>query len=136
MKIIVLGKPEPQLRPRATRTKVGVRLYDPKKTTDYKTLVRTSAMSQWKYGQLEGALHVKIDVYRPIQKSDSKKRKKLKEQGIIRPVVTPDATNYGKIIEDGMNGIVWKDDKQIVDLEISKFYSLEPRVEVTVREID
>lgn len=136
MKIVILGIPQSQLRPRATRMGKGIRLYDPKKTAEYKQYVRETASLQWNHRPLEGALNVKINVYRPIQKSESKKRKKLKEQGFIRPSIIPDATNYAKIVEDGLNGVVWEDDKQIVDLHISKFYSDNPRVEIEVRCID
>lgn len=136
MKIVILGVPQSQLRPRATRMGKGVRLYDPKKTADYKKYVRETAALQWEHGILEGALHVKLNVYRPIQKSDSKKNKMKKDKGIIRPVVTPDATNYAKGIEDALNGIIWKDDSQIVDLHVSKFYSEQPRIELEVNMID
>ncbi len=47
MKLIIKGKPEPQLRPRATRMGNSIRLYDPKKTSDYKKHVKLSVQQQW-----------------------------------------------------------------------------------------
>lgn len=136
MKVVILGEPQSQLRPRATRMGKGIRLYDPKKTADYKKYVREMAALQWKHRKLEGALHVKLNVFRPIQKSDSKKKQDKKLNHIIRPTVKADIDNYSKAILDSCNGILWVDDSQIVDLQASKFYSDNPRVEVEVRELD
>ena len=136
MKIIILGEPQSQLRPRATRMGNGIRLYDPKKTADYKKYVRDSAALQWKHGQLKGALHVKIDVYRPIQKSTSKKDYELKKSHVIRPTVKADIDNYTKAILDSCNGILWRDDSQVVSLIANKYYSDNPRIEIEVDKIE
>ncbi|MFF0884386.1 RusA family crossover junction endodeoxyribonuclease, partial [Bacillus velezensis] len=34
------------------------------------------------------------------------------------------------------NHLIYKDDSQVVDLKVSKFYSEEPRVEVIITEIE
>lgn len=39
------------------------------------------------------------------------------------PDVKPDVGNLAKSVEDAMNGILWKDDCQIVSLEAHKTYS-------------
>lgn len=120
------------MRPRATRSGKGIRLYDPKKTTDYKMLVNIKAKEQWRSGPLEGALEVKLDIYMQIPKRTSKKRTIMKEQGAIRPTVKPDIDNYTKGILDALNGVTWKDDSQIVNLIANKYYSENPRVEIEV----
>lgn len=130
--IIIEGKPEPQLRPRATRIGNSIRLYDPKTTKDYKNYVKLSAKQQWTKKPLEGALTVNMDIYRQIPKSTSKKRRKLKNDKEIRPIVKPDIDNYTKGILDSLNGIVWKDDSQVVSLVANKYYSDNPRVEIEV----
>ena len=135
MKLIIEGKPEPQLRPRATRMGNGIRLYDPKKTSDYKKYVALSAQSQWHKKPLEGALSVQIDIYRQMPKSTSKKRRRLKNDGLIRPIVKPDIDNYTKMLLDGLNGITWKDDSQVVMLLANKYYSDNPRVELWIKEL-
>src|SRR5699024_9602451 len=104
MKIIILEQSQSRLRPRPTRRGTGIRLCDPQKTADDKTYVRDSAALQWRHGQLEGALHVKIDVYRPIQKSTNKKDYELKNSHVIRPTVKADIDNYTKAILDSCNG--------------------------------
>src|SRR5699024_2921197 len=136
MHIIVEGKPEPQLKPQATSIVNSIRLYDPKTTTDYKNLVKWTAKQQWKQKPLECPLVVELDVYRQRPKSTSKKRRKLKNERVIRPVVKPDIDNYSKGILDSLNGIVYKDDSQVVSLIANKYYSDNPRVEIRVSKLD
>ena len=131
--LVIEGVPHPQLRPRATRIGNSIRLYDPKTTSDYKKYVKLTAKQQWEGKPLDCPLVVEMDVYRQIPKSTSKKRRKLKNERVIRPVVKPDVTNYAKGIEDALNGIVYKDDSQIVELTIRKFYSDNPRVEIEIK---
>ena len=52
--------------------------------------------------------------------------------GCIAHTTKPDGSNVLKAIEDGLNGIVYVDDSQIVMSHIEKHYSDSPRVEVTV----
>lgn len=47
----------------------------------------------------------------------------------------PDLTNLIKAIEDGMNGIVFKDDAQIAQITCSKVYSNKPETSIVVRHI-
>jgi Holliday junction resolvase RusA-like endonuclease len=35
-------------------------------------------------------------------------------------------------VKDALNSVIWKDDSQVVDLVVSKWYSETPRVEVTI----
>lgn len=133
--ITIEGVPVPQLRPRATRIGNSIRMYDPKKISDYKQSVKLQAKSQWLQEPLEGALQVEMDIYRQIPKSTSKRRHKLKNERIIRPIVKPDVDNYTKGILDALNGVIWKDDSQIVTLIANKYYSDNPRVEIRVKTI-
>ena len=132
MKIVIPGSPVPQLRPRAVRMGNGIRMYDPKKVKDYKAYIATVAKSEWKRKPLKYPLILYIDVYRDIQKSGSGRIKQMKEGRMILPDMKPDITNYVKGIEDALNGIVYVDDSQITTLVARKFYSYEPRIEITV----
>lgn len=136
MKIIIDGIPVPQLRPRATRMGKGIRMYDPKKVKDYKNYVGFEAKKQWGNAPvLDKALSMHLVIYRQIPKSTSKKKSTQMNDGKIRPIVKPDISNYIKLIEDALNGVVYKDDSQIVELEAKKFYSNNPRVEIQVKEL-
>ena len=50
------------------------------------------------------------------------------------PVKKPDWDNVAKAITDSLNGIVYVDDAQIVSVYVSKRYSAEAGVGVTIRE--
>ena len=43
--------------------------------------------------------------------------------------------NVVKIVADSLNQIAYRDDTQIVDCQCRKFYSDNPRVEVTIKEV-
>ncbi|MGN5479503.1 RusA family crossover junction endodeoxyribonuclease [Cupriavidus basilensis] len=64
---------------------------------------------------LAGPLYVEIDIVLAIPASWPKKRQALALAGRIGATKKPDASNILKAIEDGMNGVVFVDDSQIVD---------------------
>jgi Holliday junction resolvase RusA-like endonuclease len=54
------------------------------------------------------------------------------EAGVLRPKKTPDCDNVLKAIADALNKLAYSDDKNIVDCQIRKYYSHQPRVEITL----
>jgi Holliday junction resolvase RusA-like endonuclease len=86
--------------------------------------------------QLDGPTRVTVRAFMPMPQAIA--RHKLKgpsaEAGVIRPITKPDVDNFAKVI-DALNGIVWRDDNQVVELTVSKFYSARPRLELTATEI-
>lgn len=54
---------------------------------------------------------------------------------MIRPTKKPDWDNIGKIVTDALNGVAYHDDAQIVDAQVRKFYSKDPRVEIIIQDI-
>jgi Holliday junction resolvase RusA-like endonuclease len=48
------------------------------------------------------------------------------------PCVRPDAENLLKHQLDALNGVLWKDDAQIVDLRVRKVYGSKPGLTLTV----
>lgn len=135
IKIIVPGEPVPQGRPKFT-TKPFVRAYDPPKSAAYKKLIARHAMQQKPKHLLDGELEVQIHIFKGSLKSFSKKKAELAEARLLRPTTKPDADNYAKGPLDALKGIIWKDDGQVVDLIARKFYSSEPRIEITVRSLE
>ncbi len=128
-------EPVEQARPRATKMGRGIRLYDPKKVSVYKKQLAMMCQLQYKNDPVTGPLKVELTFFRHVQSSVSKKERKLRLSGSHRPVVKPDTDNYIKSTLDGLNGILWEDDNQIVDLIAHKYYSDQPRVEVEVNEV-
>lgn len=110
-------------------------MYDPKKVSVYKKQLAVMAQFQYKKAPLQGPLKVELTFYRRLQKSLSKKERALRLAGVHRPTVKPDTDNYIKSTLDGLNGLLWHDDAQIVDLIAHKYYSEHPRVEIEVKEM-
>ena len=135
LSFVVPGPCIPQGRPRAGKRGKKIIMYDPKESKDYKRYVSLIARQHAPKKPYEGELSVHLKIYRQIPKSTTKKDRALYLEGIKRPVVKPDNTNYAKGIEDALNGIIYKDDSQIVDLQVSKFYSDNPRVEINIKDI-
>ena len=50
---------------------------------------------------------------------------------------SPDLDNYVKHILDALNGILWEDDRFIVEMHSGKFYTTnDPRIELVVDELE
>ena len=136
VELTIFSEPVAQGRPRFSNHGKFVRAYDPKKSRDYKQLLRSMAQEVFKerpdFTPFDAALMLRVSVYRSIPKSFSKKKHEEALCGKIRPVTKPDASNYIKGIEDGLNGVLWKDDSCIVSETCNKFYSDRPRIELAV----
>ncbi|WP_445477389.1 RusA family crossover junction endodeoxyribonuclease [Lysinibacillus irui] len=52
--------------------------------------------------------------------------------GELLPTTKPDLDNLIKGIKDGCNKVIWHDDPQIVEMNVRRFYSEQPRAEVTI----
>ena len=133
VKFTILGEPAGKGRPRFTREG---RTYTPEKTASYENLVKLEYEQQCANHRFpdDAQLDVRIVAYYEIPKSTSKKKAKLMEEGKIRPTKKPDFDNIGKIICDSLNQRAYRDDAQIVDAQVRKFYSRNPRVVVTIQE--
>ncbi len=74
-----------------------------------------------------------IYAWLPIPKSKPKCWKQSALEGKIRPTGKPDADNILKNIEDVMEGIFYRNDSQIVDAHVEKFYGDNPEWEITLK---
>lgn len=123
MRFFVEGKPVGKERPRfnaRTRT-----TYTPSKTKQFEKLVATECaahMLEHKYRKFETPCLVNIDVSVGIPKSYSKKKRENCYLGIEKPVKKPDIDNIAKSVLDGLNGVAYEDDKQVVGLTINKYW--------------
>lgn len=138
IEFIVYGTPVAQGRPRAGKSFSGTTvLYDPGKSRDFKRYVAMIA-SQVKPDKLiEDAVSITVKVFRPIPSKYMTKPKLAQiEKGTLLPTSKPDLSNYIKGVEDAIEGIILKNDSQVVDYGKSgKWYSDNPRIEVSIEVI-
>ena len=128
-------EPVPQLRPRVSSRGGCVRVYDPPKVKQFKSLLRSLASSQYSRPPLIGPLSVSLTFYRPVQKSISKTERERRLSNESKPVAKPDTDNYIKATLDALNGLLWHDDAQIVKIAGEKRYSDHPRITVSVKPV-
>lgn len=133
IKLIFPIEPVAQARPRARRFGKGIRLYDPPKTATFKRKLHKLAKESYHGKPLDGELEVTVIFGRAVQKSISKKERKLRLLGHHRPTVKPDLDNYIKSTLDALTGVLWIDDNAIVKMVAEKRYTEQPRIEIEVR---
>jgi Holliday junction resolvase RusA-like endonuclease len=124
-------------RPRATTRGKFVSMYTPEKTASYENLVKIKAQEAMAGNPpTDCACLVNIDIFVSVPASFSKKTAKEALDGTRYPTTKPDIDNVIKGIFDAMNGIVFRDDKQVVDCRIIKRYWETPEVAVAVTAIE
>lgn len=81
----------------------------------------------------EGPVVLRACAYMAIPASFSQKKRAAAEAGELVPAKKPDADNFLKLLGDGLNQVVWRDDCQVITAVIHKRYSLQPRLSIDVR---
>lgn len=133
-KFCIYGVPQGKGRPRFSTVCGHAKPRTPEKTVLYENLVKTEYRQQSGIRfQDDAMLDVRIFAYYPIPKSAGKKKRQAMLDGIIRPAKKPDWDNIGKVVCDALNGIAYRDDAQIVDSMVRKFYGEIPRVVVVIQ---
>ena len=134
------GPPRGKGRPRSriARSRAGqqfIAVYTDADTRSYENALRTvGAIAMKRAGLKEPfdcALCVKVVAVFPIPKSWSLKKQKAAKEGVVRPTTKPDWDNIAKLV-DGVNGVVWRDDSQIVSGSVEKVYGASPELRVEV----
>lgn len=98
-------------------------------------IMKEIVRSQYKDIPSEKAVICHLAFYVPIPKATSRKRRLLMLSGKIRPITRGDRTNYAKLYEDVIQGIVIVDDAQIVGGDVAKWYDEKPRTVITIEEL-
>jgi Holliday junction resolvase RusA-like endonuclease len=127
------GEPKAAPRPRTTTVGKFTKWYDPGSKDKQKIRKYIKGILDENWDPIDYETHLKIKTYKPILKSFNKTEIFLAEAGILRPDKKPDVDNYAKTVMDAINGLVWTDDAKITHLEIDKFYSSYPRIEVFIK---
>ena len=123
IKFTVYGKPQGKARPRFTRQG---RAYTPKNTVDYEEQIKQAYIA---------AVGTLISDTEPISICITACFKKAKTNKMDSPTLKPDADNIAKAVCDGLNGIAYKDDKQITRLTVDKVWA-DDGIEKVVVEIE
>lgn len=132
----VEGDPKGKGRPRFSTFGKFTRVYTDKQTLDYESLIKSFAMeAMGSTDPLETAVSVFLYVRLAVPQSYSKKRTEACLSGLEKPCKKPDIDNIAKTYLDGMNGVIFKDDTQVIDLHVKKVYSAFAGVNVMVMEV-
>lgn len=103
-----------------------VRTYSDPKTASFEGSLKLAASEAMRgRAPLEGPLRVAVFAFFAIPASWSKKKQQAAHDRVLRPTGKPDWDNVAKTA-DALNGIVWRDDAQIVDGFVRKYYSRRP----------
>ena len=125
----VPGIPVAKGRPRVTIRGGRPRAYTPEKTEKYENLVRLAFREEFPDAEpAAGPISMVIRAYFPVPKSYSKKKKQLAVVGLL--------DNIQKAIQDGLNGVAFADDSQIVEYKAMKGFSLVPRADIIITELE
>lgn len=123
MEFIVEGDPQGKARPRFSQ-KSGT-VYTPAKTAKYEKLIRKAFLAAG--GEAipsDCYVGITVDAYFQIPKSYTKGKRLACQHNINRPDKKPDIDNILKIVLDGLNGVAYADDKQVIEVRCRKFYSV------------
>ena len=132
----VYGNAEPAGSKRAFyRPGLGVRVVDANpKSREWKNLVAQEA-GRISTGMLEGPLSLHATFYRPRPAShfgSGRNAGVLKTSAPAYPATRPDTTKLLRAVEDALQGVLYRDDAQIVEQHVSKQWGDPARCEIRV----
>ena len=120
------GNPIPQQRPRMTKSGT---VYNPQ-AQEKKVIAALFRSQMSRKGYLiahDGHITVELMSYMPKPSSLSQKRLKCE---FLPHTIKPDVDNIAKFYLDCMNGVVFRDDSQVISLTSKKIYCNKPRVQI------
>ncbi len=131
----VEGDPKGKGRPRFSRVGNFTKVYTDKQTLTYEAMISTFAKQAMGGTEpLKAPVSVFLYVRLPIPQSYPKKRREACLSGAEKPCKKPDIDNIAKTYLDAMNGVIFVDDTQVIDLHVKKLYATDSGVDVMVME--
>lgn len=136
----VPGKPQGKARARTfynPKTK-GMSSMTPEKTVLYENLIAACYLQEAGDERFsdDAYLKVRIQAFYEIPKSSTKTKKAAMAAGEILPDKKPDIDNIAKAVLDALNEVAYRDDTQVVELQMRKKYSDRPRLEICIEELE
>ena len=116
----VYGRPKGKSRPRFANGHA----YTPKATRDYEKMIGSEYLAQ-DGRKHTGEISLKVEAVFKIPKSWTKKKRWETIDTGKRPECRPDIDNIVKVAMDGLNGIAYDDDAQVVEISARKLYGLD-----------
>lgn len=118
------GTPQGKGRARAFKMRNGaIGHYTPDKTRTYEGMIRTQALAAMGNAPpVESPIALSLTIVMPIPNSWPAWKRALAEAGQLVPTTKPDADNVEKAVKDALNGVVYRDDAQVVSADKNKFY--------------
>ena len=125
----IVGKARPRMNTRTGKA------YTPTNTKNYEYFLRQWFIRKYpNFKPIDGRVIVSIIAYFEVPKSTSKKKEAEMLSNSISPTKKPDIDNIVKIVLDGMNKFAFKDDTQVIKLEVEKKYAETPRISIKIEE--
>lgn len=136
IKFTIPGQPQGKGRHRSFVRNGHVGHYTPAKTRSYEGVITTLAMEAMQ-GRAPSTRPIRMEMVClfEIPQSWPQWKRDAALRGDIVPTVKPDRDNVEKAVKDALNGVVWRDDCQIVEDSKYSLYSETPGVFVTVWEL-
>jgi len=137
MKIKLEFDVKPMAKQSFRTTRTGQKYLDAS-VIKYRKAIRNMAILQMrkqKAEKIEGAVNMNIVYSFRRPKSLNKKERNEIDSGKSIPKTTkPDIDNLTKAILDALNGIAWKDDAQVAQINIQKIWSTKDQIEIEIWE--
>lgn len=135
MKIQILGIPLAKQSARFAKRGRFMQSYQPKEITNWVAQARLQILNQLPEGwiPIDGKVIIKKleFIFPPLKCWSKKKLRSLQEGEMIYKEPKPDIDNLQKLTYDSCNGILWRDDAQVVEIRLlRKIFGEVPRIEL------
>ena len=122
---------EPFATPRPRVTKSG-RAFSPNASANKDYIVSAIGKIMETMKLISSPAEIRIEAYLEMPSNVPPDEVILFESKVLHPITKPDYDNIGKCYTDMLTGVVISDDDMFYKAEIVKYYSLLPRVEITI----
>jgi len=108
--------------------------YKPTETKEYQQRIWNRFVAEHPgFEPITGVVFVGFRAYFPIPESWSRKQKELAANESVRRLKKPDADNILKNIKDALQGVAYRDDKQVELRDNDRLYSVRPRLVIELK---
>jgi Holliday junction resolvase RusA-like endonuclease len=136
MKLTIKGNPLAKQSVKVTKTKQGIRGFQPQKIINGKADIRSQVIAQLPKGftPFDKGLKIGYVFFFSAPKSLTKAQKnELETKGYYPKTTKPDIDNLIKHLNDALEGILFVNDSQIYEyIKVLKYYGKTPQIKIIV----